>query len=191
MTAPIIIILAIDATLAWVVPRISTIQVHRSPATQICQALETIHTLEHTHKYEPFLSQLALLEKLSTDINATPNDKLYKQHIETAVAQYKKIHKTSSITRHQKEFLGNPNLADNHNLTAKLKTRFFLSFCDYMGEEIGKHKDITAQELLKKRVKEVALSLVKDLEATDHIALAQTIIGESQKLGITISNTSV
>ena len=60
-----------------------------------------------------------------------------------------------------------------------------------MGEEIGKHKDITAQELLKKQIKEVALSLVKDLEATDHIALAQTIIGESQKLGITISNTSV
>lgn len=48
MTAPIIIILAIAATLAWVVSRISTTQAHRSPATQICQALETIHTLPKT-----------------------------------------------------------------------------------------------------------------------------------------------
>lgn len=48
MTVPIIIILAIAATLAWVVSRISTIQAHRSPATQICQALETIHALPKT-----------------------------------------------------------------------------------------------------------------------------------------------
>lgn len=162
-----------------------------APAGKIYQALETIKILQSTNKYDTFTSRLSFLCDLSEDISKYKNSNQYEEYVNMAIKRYKQAHKTDIITRRQKDFIRDPDIIHNHDFTAKLKARFFIDFCEAMQDEINKLKTETAKQRRKDYVRDVALSIIQELKANNHIALAIDIADDAAQLGVIIDKASI
>lgn len=162
-----------------------------APAGKIYQALETIKILQSTNKYDTFTSRLSFLCDLSEDISKYKNSNQYEEYVNMAIKRYKQAYKTDIITRRQKDFIRDPDIIHNHDFTAKLKARFFIDFCEAMQDEINKLKTEAAKQRRKDHVRDVAISIIQELKANNHIALANGIAEDAAQLGVTIDKASI
>lgn len=160
-------------------------------ASKIYQALETIKILQSTNKYDTFTSRLSFLCDLSKDISKYKSSKQYEEYVNMAIKRYKQAYKTDIITRRQKDFIRDPDIIPNHDFTAKLKARFFIDFCEAMQDEINKLKTEAAKQRRKDHVRDVAISIIQELKANNHIALANGIAEDAAQLGVTIDKASI
>lgn len=153
---------------------------------KIYQALETINILQNTNKYDTFSSRFNFLIDLSESIVKYQNSGLYDKYVNTAIQQYKQAYKTNIITMRQKDFIANPKMTSNHSFSAKLKARFFIDFCEAMQDEINKLKTEASKQRKRNFVKDVAVSMMQELKANGHLALANGIADNAAKLGVFI-----
>lgn len=157
-----------------------------TPASKIYQALETINILQNTKKYDTFTSRFAFLLELSESIVKYQNCSCYEDYVNTAIQQYKQTYKTNKITLRQKDFIANPDMTSNHSFSAKLKARFFIDFCEAMQDEMNKLKTEASKQRKRNFVKDVAVSMMQELKANGHLALANGIVDDAAKLGVLI-----
>lgn len=162
-----------------------------APAGKIYQALETIKILQSTNKYDTFTSRLSFLCDLSKDISKYKNSNQYEEYVNMAIKRYKQAYKTDIINRRQEDFIRDPDIIHNHDFTAKLKARFFIDFCEVMQDEINKLKTEAAKQRRKDHVRDVAISIIQELKANNHIALANGIAEDAAQLGVTIDKASI
>lgn len=150
---------------------------------KIYQALETISILQKTKKWETFTSRLDFLFKLSLSINELC---ISDQDKEAAIRQYLETYKRGVLSMRQKDFLDNPVLESNDGFLAKLKARFFTSFCEDIMIEIDSLKTDAAKQKRLEHIKFVALSIIDDLEKSNHIGLSELVKQEAEQRGVTL-----
>lgn len=150
---------------------------------KLFQALETIGILQNTSKWETFTSRMDYLYDLSLILNTLH---ITNQNKEIATRQYLNAYNKRVLSMRQKDFLDNPNLDSNDSFLAKLKARFFTDFCETMMNEIGGLKTDKAKQKRKEHIKNVALSIINDLENTNHIGLSRLVKQEAEQCGVTL-----